>query len=165
MTDRDVPKLQLLTITSLKLLTDRRIKVRKIAQTMSRSKERVCHILNQDLDTRKLSAHWVSCLLSLDKKPVRMNIWNTLLAQFRHNKSEFSRQLLTLDETWKYQYTHETKKQLKHRTVTRLLKKLNLFFRLEKWYRLSVWDSYGVILIDYLQTGKTLQGHTTLLLN
>ena len=35
---------------------DRRIKVREIAEVMNMSKERVCHILNQHLDMRKLAA-------------------------------------------------------------------------------------------------------------
>ena len=39
----------------------------------------------------------------------------------------------------------------------RLQKKQKLFFRLGKWWRLF-WDSHGVILIDYLQKGKTITG-------
>ncbi|XP_030760065.1 protein GVQW3-like [Sitophilus oryzae] len=37
------------------VLDDRRIKVRGIAEVMNISKERVCHILNQDLGMRKMS--------------------------------------------------------------------------------------------------------------
>ena len=70
------------------VLNDRRIKVRQIAEVMKMSKERVCHILHQDLGMRKLSAHWVPPLLTLDQKRVRMNISNALLVQLRRNKSE-----------------------------------------------------------------------------
>ena len=45
------------------VLDDRRIKVREIAEVMKMSKERVCHILHQDLGMRKLSARWVPHLL------------------------------------------------------------------------------------------------------
>ena len=38
------------------VLDDRRIKMREIAEVMNMSKERVCHILNQHLGMRKLSA-------------------------------------------------------------------------------------------------------------
>lgn len=48
------------------VLDNRRIKVREIAEAMNMSKERVCHILNQDLGMRKLSARWVPRLLTLD---------------------------------------------------------------------------------------------------
>ena len=43
----------------LMVLGNRRIKVREIAEAMNMSKERVCHILNEDLGMRKLSARWV----------------------------------------------------------------------------------------------------------
>ena len=61
------------------------------------SKERVCHILYQHLGMRKLSARWVSRLLTIDQKRVRTNIFNALLAQFRRNTSEFWRRLITVD--------------------------------------------------------------------
>ncbi|GFT66954.1 histone-lysine N-methyltransferase SETMAR [Nephila pilipes] len=37
------------------VLDDRRIKVKEIAEAMNTSKEHSCHILNQDIDMRKLS--------------------------------------------------------------------------------------------------------------
>ena len=63
------------------------------------SKERVCHILNQHLGMRELSACWVPHLLMLDQKYVQINIFNALLAQFRHNKSKFWHRLITVDGT------------------------------------------------------------------
>ncbi|GFS79632.1 histone-lysine N-methyltransferase SETMAR [Trichonephila clavipes] len=81
------------------VLDDHESKVSKIAEIMNMSKERVCHILNQHLGMRKLSVCWVPRLLTLDPKRVRMNISNALLAQFRHNKSEFWHRLITTPET------------------------------------------------------------------
>ncbi|GFW01902.1 histone-lysine N-methyltransferase SETMAR [Trichonephila clavipes] len=91
------------------VLDDHGIKVREIAEVMNNSKERVCHILNQHLGMRKLSARWVPRLLPLDQKRVRMNLSNALLAQFRRNNSEFWRRLIPVDETWIPHYTPETK--------------------------------------------------------
>lgn len=54
---------------------------------------------------RKLSARWVP----LHQIRVRMNISNALLAQFSRNKSEFWRQLITVDETWIHLYMSESK--------------------------------------------------------
>ena len=62
------------------VLDDRRIKVREIAEVVNMSRERVCHILNQHLSMRKLSARWVPRFLTVDQKRVRMNISNALLA-------------------------------------------------------------------------------------
>ena len=72
------------------------------------SKERVCHILNQHLGMRELSARWVPRLLTVDQKRVRMNISDALLAQFRRNKYEFWRRLITVDEIHIHHYTPET---------------------------------------------------------
>lgn len=99
------------------------------------SKERICHILNEHLDMKKMSARWVPRLLSLDQKRVRMNLSNALLAQFRQNKSEFWRRLITVDETWIHHYTPETKEQSKQWTAKgepAPKKKPKLFFQLGK---------------------------------
>ena len=90
------------------VLDDRQIKVREIAAVMNMLTERVCHILNQHLGMRKLSARWVPRLLTVYQKHVRMDIYNALLAQFRCNKSEFWRRLIIVDETWIHHYTPET---------------------------------------------------------
>src|SRR5436189_5524165 len=87
---------------------------------------------------RKLSARWVPRLLTLDQKRIRMKISRALLAQFRRNKSEFWRRLITVDETWIHHYTPETKIQSKQWTAKGepAPKKQKLFFRLGKCWRL-----------------------------
>ncbi|GFW87863.1 histone-lysine N-methyltransferase SETMAR [Trichonephila clavipes] len=115
---------------------------------------------------RKLSAHWVPRLLTLDQKRVRMNISNVRLTQgwLRSNKSEFGHGLISVDENWIHYYTPETK--ITVQTVdckggTGLKKSKNCF---------SFWESnddcfgdgHEVILIDYLQKRKTITGaHAT----
>ena len=74
-TDKNIAKVHQM------VLDDHQIKVREIAEVMNMSKECVCHILNQHLGMRKLSAHWMPCLLTLDQKRVQMNISNALLVQ------------------------------------------------------------------------------------
>ena len=74
-TDKNIAKVQQI------VLDDCRIKVRKIAEIMKMSKERLCHIINQQLGMRKLSTCWVPRLVTLDQKRVRMNISNALLTQ------------------------------------------------------------------------------------
>ena len=60
------------------VLDNRLIKAREITEVMNMSKEGVCHILNQHLGMRKLSARWVPRLLTVGQKRVRMNISNAL---------------------------------------------------------------------------------------
>ena len=142
------------------VLDNRRIKVREIEEAMNISKERVCHILNEDLGMRKLSARWVPRLLTLDQKRVRMNISIALLAQFRRNKSEFLRRLITVDETWIHHYTPESKMQSKQWTAygESVPKKAKAVPSAGKVMTTVFWDSCGVIFIDYLQKGKTITG-------
>ena len=102
---------------------------------MNMPKERVCHILNQHLGMRKLSARWVPRFLTVNQKRVLMNISKALLAQFRGTKSEFRRRLITVDETCIHHYTPETKIQSKQWTAKAEpapKKSKNCFFRLGK---------------------------------
>jgi histone-lysine N-methyltransferase SETMAR len=48
------------------VLDDRRMKAREITETMGISKERVRHILHEELDMKKLCARWVLRLLTAD---------------------------------------------------------------------------------------------------
>jgi len=88
------------------------------------SKDRVCHILNQHLDMRKLSARWLPRLLTLDQ----IKISNALLAQFGRNKFDFWRRLITLDIPL-YARNKNTIQTVDCRGAP---KKQKLFFRLGK---------------------------------
>ncbi|GFT27943.1 histone-lysine N-methyltransferase SETMAR [Nephila pilipes] len=79
------------------VLDDSRIKVREIAEAMSMSEGRFCHVLNQNISMKTQSGCWIPCLLMLAPKRVRLNISNALLVQFRSNKSEFGYRLITVD--------------------------------------------------------------------
>ena len=81
---------------------------------------------------RKLSARWVSRLLTVDQKRVGMNISNALLAQFKRNKSEFWRRLITVDETWVHHYTPERF----------FLKKRGNHLLLQRETPRTIWTSY-----------------------
>jgi len=50
------------------VLADRRLKIGEIAETIGMSKDRVGHNLLEILGMRKLSARWVSRLLTPDNK-------------------------------------------------------------------------------------------------
>lgn len=150
-TDDDIEKVHQM------VLNDNRIKVREIAEALKISEEHVCYILTEELGMRKLTARWVPRLLTLDQKRVRMNISNALLAQLRHNKREFWRRLIIADETWIHYYTAETKTQLNQWTAKGelALKKAKAVPLAEKVMAIVFWDSRGVVLIDYLEKGKT----------
>lgn len=142
------------------VLNDRRIKVREIAEAVSISKERVCHILVEHLNMRKLAARWVPRLLNSDQKQVRMNISEVLLKRFKQNTSDFLRRFITVDETWIHHFTPETKSQSKQWTAKNepAPKKAKTVSSAGKVMATVFWDSRGVIFVDYLEKGKTITG-------
>ena len=94
-------------------------------------------------------------------KRVRLNISNGLLAQFRRNKTEFWRRLITVDETWIHHYTPGTKIQSEQWTVkgNPASKKAKTLFSAGKVMATVFWDSHGVVLIDYFLKGKCRSGN------
>jgi len=76
------------------VLDDRRMKVRKNAETIGISKERVGYILHEELDIKKLCARWVPRLLTADQKRTRMKISEQCLERFNKKKLIFCVDLL-----------------------------------------------------------------------
>jgi histone-lysine N-methyltransferase SETMAR len=68
------------------VLNDRWMKVRKIAETIGISKERVGYILHEELDMKKLCSGWVPRLLTADQKRTRMKISEQCLERFNKIK-------------------------------------------------------------------------------
>jgi len=93
------------------ILEDRRISAKSIAEQLAISRERVGSIINEDLDMRKLSAKWVPKCLNADQKRRRCRFSEQLLEFFRRDPNDFLSRLVTMDETWLYQYDPETKQQ------------------------------------------------------
>jgi len=81
------------------VLSDRRIKVRKIVEATGISQGTVFSILHEKLGVKKISARWVSRLLSAENKRDRVIDSEAVLALFRRNPHEFLRRYITVDET------------------------------------------------------------------
>lgn len=137
---------------------DHRIKVREIAETLKISKGSVGTILHKHLFMKKLCARWVPRLLSDEQKQHRIDDSEWNLAMFKRNPNEFIRRFVTMDETWIHHYTPESNKQSaewlepgqsrpkRPKTQTSAGKVMASVF----------WDAHGIILIDYLEKGKTI---------
>lgn len=93
-------------------------------------------------------------------KSVRMNVCNAVFVQFSRNKSEFWRQLITVDETWIHYCTPKSKTQTKQCIAKgeSAPKKAKTVFSAGKVIATVLGDSNGVIAIDYLQEGKDITG-------
>lgn len=142
------------------VLQDRRVKVREIAEIVGISDERVRNILHEHLNMKKLSARWVPRLLTIDQKRTRVTTSEAGLAMFKRNKKEFLRRFITVDETWIHHYTPETKEQSKQwiSTGESAPKKAKAVLSANKVMATVFWDARGIIHIDYLQKGRTVNG-------
>lgn len=143
------------------ILYDCKIKMREITKAIGISKERAYHILYEELNMRKLAAHWVPRMLTLDQKCARINICKSLLERFKQDEKDFLRRFITVDVTWIHYYIHETEEQSKQWIAEGEPnpKKAKIHSSAEKIMATVFWDSCGILFIDYLENGKTITGN------
>lgn len=140
------------------ILNDRRLKLSEVAEMLDISKERVHFILTEELDMHKLSARWVPRLLSDEHKRIRCELSAAGLKEFNTNEVRFLKHFITMDETWVHYHTPETKNQSKQwtRRGSPAPKKALIRPSAGKIMASIFWDSTGVLLIDYLGKGQTI---------
>jgi len=140
------------------ILEDCRISAKSIAEQLGISRERVGSILPADLDIRKLSAKWVSKCLNADQKRQRCQSSEQTLEFFRRDPNGFLSRLVTMDETWLYHYDPVRKQQSvewRHSGSPRP-KKFRVQKSAGKVLASIFWDEDGILLIEYLPKGQTL---------
>jgi len=140
------------------ILEDHRISAKLIAEELSISGERVGSIIHEDLDMRKLSAKWVPKCLNADQKRQRCQSSEQLLETFRRDPNDFLSRLVTTDETWLHYYDPETKKhsmEWRH-SGSPHSKKFRVQKSAGKVLAWIFWDQDGILLIDYLPKGPTI---------
>lgn len=140
------------------ILQDRRISAKLIAEILDISRERVSHIIHDILDMRKLSAKWIPKCLSADQKRNRVDASQVILDRFKAGTEDFLARLVTMDETWLHHYDPETKQQSmewRHKGSPRP-QKFKVQKSAGKVLASVFWDKDGVILIDYLPKGCTI---------
>ena len=140
------------------ILEDRRISATSIPDQLGISRERVGSIIHEDLVMRKLSAKWVPKCLSADKKLQRCQSSEQPLEFFRSDPNDFLSQLVTMDETWLYHYDPEAKQQSMEwrHTGSPRPKKFLVQKSAGKFLASIFWDQDGIILIDCLHKGQTI---------
>lgn len=140
------------------VMEDRRVTVSDIATQCGISTGSVVEILHDHLQMAKLSARWVPKLLGAEQKSDRLSVCRDLLDMVQLEGEKFWQRLITTDESWLPYYNPETKAQsrewrrkgegppLKPKTVPSVGKVMITVF----------WDSRGIIMIDYLPKGETI---------
>ena len=135
------------------VLDDRRLKVRELADMVGISKSAIHRILTENLDMRKLCARWVPRLLKMEQKQRLECVSIECLAMFHSNKADFSRLFITMNETWVYHFTPETKEQSKKSTERgeSALKWAKTAPYAGKVIASVFWDACGMIFTDFVQ--------------
>ena len=97
-------------------------------------------------------------LLTPDQKQQRGEDSERGLELFKRGKKDFLRQFVTMDETWIQHCTHETKISSAEWTATSesRLKRPKTQEWAGKVMASVFWDAYGILFIDYLEKGKTI---------
>ena len=91
--------------------SDRRVKVKEIANALHISHGSVSTILHDRLGMRKLTARWVPKSLSDEQMATRAPVCSALLKRLRSKEDDFLSRSVTVDETWIHYYEPENKAQ------------------------------------------------------
>ncbi|XP_030003909.1 histone-lysine N-methyltransferase SETMAR-like [Sphaeramia orbicularis] len=142
------------------VLSDRRMTVQQIAKATDISVGSVHHVLTDILGMNKLSARWVPRMLTPEQMLKRVDISRTLLTRFHADPENFQRRIVTQDETWVHHFEPESKlqsKEWKHHGSPPP-KKFKRVASVGKVMASVFWDCEGVLMVDYLQKGQTING-------
>ena len=142
------------------VLNNRRIKVAELASECGISNGSVYTIIHEHLGMSKVSARWVPRNLNMQDRQQRVESSQELLEVYNANPEDFHTRLVTGDETWLHHWDPDTKKesmQWKH-PGSPPPKKFRTQPSASKVMATVVWDSKGIILIDYKPAGTSITG-------
>ena len=135
---------------------DKRLMVYQIAETVGISVDSAHLILHDDLWLSKLSMRWVQKALRPNQLNLRSELSTAILLKIEADEDRFFDRIMTGDETWVYQYDPETKQQSKQwlsRGSSGSIK-FKSERSVKKVMATVLWDSEGVVLVDFLESKK-----------
>lgn len=140
------------------VLENRRLTERDLVEALHISLGSVSHILSEILGFRKLCAQWVPHSLTMEQKHIRMRLSQQHLERFKKDKVDFVRRFITMDETWVYHHDPESKQEAKEwcEPGCSASKRVRVRKSAKKVMASVFWDAKGILFVDYLQTGKTI---------
>ncbi|XP_054737659.1 histone-lysine N-methyltransferase SETMAR-like [Anastrepha obliqua] len=139
-------------------MSDRKVKVREIADILKILVDSVHTIIHEYLGMIKVFSKWVPRLLTPEQKQQRIDDSKSCLDMFMRNKSEFLRRYITMDETWIHHFTPESNRQSAewHAAGESRPKRPKTQQSAGKIMVSAFWDAHGIIFIDYLQKEQTI---------
>ena len=139
-------------------LADRKLKLRKIAEALKISEGNIFTILHEYLSMRKLCSKWVLRLITVDQKQQGIDDSECCLQLFTRHKKQFLRKYATMDEIWIKHFTPESNRRSANRTAAgeSRPKQLKTLTSAGKVLPSIFWDAQGILCIDYLEKGRTI---------
>jgi histone-lysine N-methyltransferase SETMAR len=140
------------------ILQDRRIRVRQIADELKISTERIHEIIHNYLHMSKVCARWVPKMLTPFDKQRRVQCSRQFLDLSANDFHGILHRIITVDETWIYEYDPESKMESMQwvKTGENAPRKFKRQRVQTKLMATIFWDAEGILLIDYLPKGSTM---------
>ena len=114
--------------------------------------------MHEHLTMTKLFSKWVPRLLTVDQKQKPVDNSEQCLAMFTRNKSDFSCRYVTMDETRIHHFTPQSKRSSSEWTAAGEPRPMRPMAQQSagKVMASVFWHAHGIIFIDYLKKGKTI---------
>ena len=147
-------------IARQKVLGDRRLTVRMIANELDMNCERVWTIIMKHLGMRKICAKMVPRMLNEQQKERRVQVCHDILEEFETEPNLLGR-VITSDESWIFEYDPETKRQsLQYKSPSSpRLKKERMSKSNIKVMLIAFFDVRGIVHTEYMPQGHTINQH------
>ena len=135
-----------------------KVKLKERADILKISKGTVFKVVHENLSMKKLYSKWVPRLLTVEQKQQRIHHSERCLKLFTRNKKDFVRRYITMNETWIHHFTPELKRasaEWRGEGESRP-KRPKIQQSAGKVMASVFWDMHGILLIDFLPKGQTI---------
>ena len=141
-----------------RVLSDRRVSVRMLADELNINTFTIHQMLHEDLGMRKMCAKMVPKLLTLEQKQLRSNICADMLDRIAREGTEWMSTIITGDESWVFEYDPETKRQSMQWVEEggERPKKARMSKSKVKSLLIAFFDIQGVVYHEYVPAGQTI---------
>lgn len=156
---KSATSLEVVQIVEKLVMSDRRKKVRELANEVGIDVHSVWDILHRDLELTKVCSRWVIKNLNIFQKQNRVKMCQENL-DFMGGDKYFFQHVVTGDETWCHWYDPESKQesmQWKHKGSP-TPKKFKVQKSAGKVMSTVFWDREGILLIEFMVKGHTITG-------
>lgn len=142
---------------------DRRFTITSLSDVFPQVSRSVLYeIVSKRLSYRKVCSRWVPKMLTEEHKTKRVCSALTFLERYHEEGDDFLSQIVTGDETWVAYVTPESKQQSMEwrRSTSPKTVKFKQSMSARKIMCTVFWDRKGVLLVDFLPRGDTINSTT-----